>query len=229
MKKTPLLLALFLVVLCLYSNAQPIRAYVSSGGIVSQIEGDELKGFSHFGFIGGVGASMELNRRGSVVLAVETNFAQRGVFNRSGDPYNIDMTLNYVDIPVSVYYHDLRGGMYVGGGLAYGRLVGQPSGVIKYNPNYFIPDTTNMDFLRNDISIHLEFKFVIWKALLMSFRYQASIMPIKKNWAFEGYHDVMSNVRTTEYNDCYNQSVSVRLSWVFGSNEGDRMRRKTRR
>lgn len=225
MKKIHLLLALFLYV-SVCSIAQPIRAYVSSGAIVSQIEGDELKGFSHLGVIGGVGASMELNRRGSVVLGVETNFAQRGAFNRTGDPYNIDMTLNYVDIPVSVYYHDLRGGMYVGGGLVYGRLVGQPTGVIKFNPNYFIPDSSNMDFLRNDVSLHVEFKFVIWKALLMSFRYQASILPIKKNWAFEGYHDVLSNVWSTEFNDCFSQSVSVRLSWVFGSNEGDRMRRK---
>lgn len=225
MKKTLLLLFILISGFSISLHAQSIKAYISSGGIVSQIEGDELKGFSHFGFNGGVGTSMELNRRGTVVLGVETNFSQRGAFNRTGDPYNLDMTLNYVDIPVSVYYHDLLGGMYVGGGLSYGRLVGQPTGEIKYNPNYFIPDTSNMDFLRNDISIHFEFKFVVWKSLLMSLRYQTSIVPIKYNWEFTGYHDIMSNRITTEKHNCYNQSVSVRLMWVFGSDEGDRMRR----
>ena len=38
------------------ANAQRIHAFLSSGMTVNQIEGDELKGFKHFGYTGGVGA-----------------------------------------------------------------------------------------------------------------------------------------------------------------------------
>ena len=91
------------------THAQRIHAFVSSGMTLSQIEGDELKGFKHVGYTGGVGALTALTDNYRWGLSAEAVITQRGVYNNSYDPqnyYNIDLTLNYVDIPVLIHFQD---------------------------------------------------------------------------------------------------------------------------
>lgn len=197
------------------AQAQRINAYVTAGGITSQIEGDELKGFSHWGFTGGVGAVAALDDNDRWSLAVEAGYSGRGVYNNNHNvqnPYNINVTLHYVDIPLTVFFKDPYGGLRIGVGMVYSRLVQQPHGTIRYNPDYFIPDTTDMSFLKNDLAPAIEVKFTIWSHLQMSIRYQYSLLPVKKDWKFtEGEKDWTNN--------CYNSAASFRLIWQFGDED----------
>ena len=217
MKQTPTLL-LLLAMLCVPTDsvlAQRIKAYVSAGAVTSQIEGDELKGFSHWGFTGGVGALAQLDDNDRWSLAVEVDYTGRGVYNNknsSDNLYNIDLTLHYVDIPATLFFKDPYGGIQIGAGIVYSRLVQQPHGIIKYNPDFFIPDTTDMTFLKNDLAAAVELRFSLWKNLKLSVRYQYSIIPVKKDWLFTEGDKSWTN-------DCYNSSAMLRLEWQFGDED----------
>lgn len=213
-KRTAILLTL-LASAAITGRAQFINAYVTGGAITSQIEGDELKGFNRWWFTGGVGAFVRFDQEGTWSMSVEADYAGRGVYNNlhtSQNLYNIDMVLHYVDIPVTVFFKDPFGGLRIGLGPVYGRLVQQPHDTIQCRPSYFFPDTTDMAFLKNDMSLAGELRFTIWNNLQLSVRYQHSLFPVKKGWTFtEGEHKWQ--------NDCYNQSVMFRLIWQFGEPE----------
>lgn len=209
-----LTLITLLALLPLVAEAQRIHAFVSSGMTVSQIEGDELKGFKHFGYTGGVGALTSISKNNRWGLSVEALYSQRGSYNNSGDPYSIKLTLHYIDIPVLVHFQDPYGGMLFGIGLDYGRLVQQPHNVMKYNPNYFIPDTTDFTFLSNDLAVVADARFTIWSGLQLGFRWQYSLIAIKREWRFFEYTNNGTNLK--EYvNNAYNHSISMRLIWQF--------------
>lgn len=213
------LFPLLLFALCLCSStvvAQHINAYVVAGGAVSQIEGDELKGFNHWGLHGGVGALVELGDLFSAT--VETDYTCRGIYNlkySSSNYYNINLDLHYVDIPVTFFFRDPYGGLRLGAGLSYSRLVTQPHGTIGYRPSYFIPDTTDMRFLSNDVAFAAEARFDIWSGLQFSARYQYSLFPVKRDWHFFSGNESWAN-------NCYNQSLTFRLLWQFGSENHSR-------
>lgn len=196
-------------------NHQLIQAYPSIGFTVSQIEGDELKGFKKWGVTTGVGAMVNLSPSEMFKMSVEADFTQRGTFNNSGTPYSLyDFTLNYVDIPLMFHFQEPVGGIEFGLGVDYGRLVQQPHGLLKYNPLALMPDTSNLSFLKNDFAIVANIRFTIWNGLKFDLRYHRSILPIKRQWQFTQY--VNAQETNTWYNDCYNQSVSVRLLYVIG-------------
>lgn len=203
-----------------------IQAYPTAGLAISQIEGDCLKGFKKKGFSGGVGAMIPLDKYQQWQLNVETSFSQRGVYEGSFDPniqYRIfGFSLNYVDIPVMLYYRDPYGGIQLGLGLSYSRLVQQPHGTILYSE--VIPDTTDMSFLRNDFAIIGSVRFPLWKHLKLDIRCQYSLLPIKKDWTFTDYH--FGTPPRIYVNNCYNFSFSTRLLWMFGEPEHYRNRRK---
>lgn len=204
------------------SQQQRINAYLTTGATFSQIEGDELKGFDKCGFTGGVGALTSLSSDNLFWLSVETDFSQRGAYNNTGDPYSLrDFTLNYVDIPLMFHFVDPYGGLMMGLGLDYSRLVQQPHGEIRYSPSYFVPDTSNMAFLRNDVALVGDVRFTIWEHLKLNVRMQYSLIPIKKGWNFTEYHH--ADVPTQWANNCYNSSISVRLIWLFGDQPKPRL------
>ncbi len=195
-----------------FVQAQRIHSFVSAGITTAQIEGDELKGFSQFGYNFGVGALTAISSNGLWGLSVEVNLNQRGTYNNSvaDKEYIIDLTLNYVDIPLILHYQDMYGGMLFGAGLLYGRLVQQPHGDIFYTT--FYPDTTDMAFLKNDLAVVADARFTIWRGLQFNLRWQYSLIPIKKDWLF--YNKNGEQVKT-HTNDCFNSAISIRLIWQF--------------
>lgn len=206
------LLILILMLLPVVLQAQRIHGFASSGLTFSQIEGDELKGFRHYGYTGGVGALTAISKNGRWGFSIEATFSQRGTYDNSGDPYAMRLTLNYVDIPVLFHYQDPYGGMLFGAGLTYGRLTAQPSGDILYNPNSMVPDTNSMTFLKNDLCATLDFRFTVWKGLQLNLRWQYSIMAIKRQWHFDIYRQ---GRWIAHDNDCYNNAISLRLIYQF--------------
>ena len=207
-------LLLSLLLLPLTATAQRIHAFVSSGAAISQIEGDELKGFNHFGYTGGVGALVSLSQSNRWGASIEAAFSQRGSYNNTGDPYSLKLNLNYIDIPLLLHYQDPYGGMLVGLGLEYSRLVQQPHSTMKYNPAYFIPDTTDLTFLANDLSVVADARFTIWRGLQFNLRWQYSLSPIKDPWVFTEYKN--NGLTTYTYtNRCRNHAIFLRLIWQF--------------
>lgn len=202
-----------------------IQTYVDAGGVFSQVEGDELKGFNHIGFNGGVGAIVHLGDRHRWAMTLETNYNCRGIYNKknsSDNYYNINLDLHYVDIPLTLLFRDPYGGLEVGLGMAYSRLLAQPHGIVSFNPRFFIPDSSNMAFLKNDLAAAAEIRFTIWENLKMSIRYQRSVIPIKKEWTFHMADRTWSN-------DCFNSSVTLRLLWQFGEEEKTHHKYRKRR
>ena len=220
------LLAFVVIGYWLPVHGQRISAFLSLGATVSQIEGDELKGFDRWGMMGSVGAMARFDQNGRWLASLEAGYARRGAFNDSGDPYNIKLTLDYVDVPVMVHYRDPYGGMMIGLGLVYGRLVRQPHGEIAFDTGYFIPDTSDMSFLKNDLSIAADFRFKIWKGLFFGVRYQYSLLAVKREWNFTERFN--SRADQIWHNDCYNSSVMIRLMWMFGGEDDDFSGKKRR-
>ncbi len=238
MKKTIYIVALLSIFTLhlapLTLQAQRIRGFISSGVTLSQIEGDELKGFRQWGYTGGVGAIVNLDKNEDWRLSIEALYTQRGSYNSSGDPYSISLTLDYVDIPLMLHYRDPWGGMLVGVGLNYSRLVQQPHNVMKYNPAYFFPDTNDMTFLNNDLMIVADIRFPVWKGLWFNIRWMYSLVAIKKDWGFTEFRGttpllddngnpvlnpdgstVMVPRKITWSNDCYSNTLVFRLIWQF--------------
>lgn len=206
------ILFILTLLLPLSLSAQRIHAYVTSGVSLSQIEGDELKGFRQAGFTGGVGALTALDKHYRWGLSIEALFSQRGAYNRSADPYAANIALNYIDIPLLVHYQDPYGGMLVGVGLNYGRLVEQPHFQGYINDDYFLPDTSDYAFNLSDLAVVADARFTIWRGLQFNLRWQYSIIPIKRDWHFAEYE----KGRWREWsNNCYNHSLSFRLIWQF--------------
>lgn len=232
MRKTLIILILTLVTASVH--AQRIHGFISSGFTLSQIEGDELKGFSKWGYVGGVGAIAAFDRHQTWNLSLEALFAQRGAYNGTGDPYSLSLRLDYVDIPLMLHYRDPWGGLLIGLGLSYSRLVQQPSGKMLYNPTYFFPDTNDMKFLNNDLQLVADIRFPIWKGLWFNIRWQYSIVAVKRDWEFTEFRgttpllDDSGNPvlnpdgsiatvprRITWHNDCDNNTLVFRLIWQF--------------
>ena len=91
MKRLPLIV--FCLLLLPSLQAQRISSYAVAGVIASQIEGDELKGFSHWGLHGGVGAIAQLDDIDRWSLSLEADYSCRGIYNQkysADNYYNID-------------------------------------------------------------------------------------------------------------------------------------------
>lgn len=226
------LIAMLAAVLCLMAcpesanaqhkrkNNEVVRAYPSIGATLSQIRGDELRGFKKAGVTVGFGTLFSLDDKDRWHMSIEACFSQRGSKNRTITPYALyGLTLNYVDIPVSFHFTDPYGGMTFGIGVCYSRLVQQPHGLIQNIPTDLVPDTTDFTFLKNDLAIALDFRFPLWKNLMVNVRYQHSIIPIKRNFRFTQYHSSNEGDFDTWENDCYNSSLMFRLIYVFGSSK----------
>lgn len=207
-------------------SRQIIRAYPVAGATASQMRGDELKGFNKWGFTAGVGALVDLSQDAQWQLSLEADFSQRGARNATTKPYSLlYFTMNYVDIPVSVHFTDPWGGITIGTGLVYSRLVQQPHGLMLFSSN-FAPDTSDMTFLRNDLAAAIDLRFPIWKGLTFNVRYQHSLIPVKRGWHFTGYYNESDHQPSEWSNDCYNSSVTLRLLYVFGDEGHNRVAKK---
>ena len=216
------------------SDGVTFRAYPTVGATASQIEGDYLKGFKKWGFTAGVGTQMYFGDSDRWSMSIEADFSQRGTleYSRSAEvPYNIEgLTLNYVDVPVTFHFTDPWGGIMVGVGVVYSRLVNQPHGTIAYNPAYVEPDTSDMSFLRNDLAVAGDLRFTLWRNLMLNLRIQYSLIPVKKGWTFVE-HITANDTEPPKVtvNDCYNFSIGIRLIYMLGeSPSGSSGHRKRR-
>lgn len=212
-------IATLTIALTTVCSAQNIKAFVTSGATLSQIDGDEVYGFKKFGYVGSVGALIPLESKERWLLSIETMFSQRGAREeRSYNSYHYKVTLPYVEIPVMAHFADAKGGWTFGLGFSYSRLVGSPKETFHWDTTGFTPNTET-PFRKNDFAVIADIRFTIWRGLKFNFRYQYSLAPIKKDWEF-----MILSTRGEEFNqrwtrNAYNNSMSARLIWVFGDNQ----------
>ncbi len=212
-----LVIGFILLVFCIPAHAQIFKGMLILGGNLSQINGDQTYGFNRIGFNVGAGVMAPLNKKRNVLMSMELLYNQIGA-KETEDPFKYNTRLNYVSIPILLHFEDRKGGWMFGAGLQYSRL-------FKVNEDWGLPDTikymdrpdlsTVKDFNRDDLSAILDIRFRIWEKLKFNFRYQYSLIPIRKDVT---YTNSLSPLHTDFYSwkrNFYNNVLTFRLIYVI--------------
>jgi hypothetical protein len=176
-----ILWALLLTNTILYSQESIFGLHAVLGLNASQISGDELAGFDKVGLQAGLRGTAELNDKAG--LSVELLYSRRGsrpdIFDEYADP-DINITLQYLDLPVYVTYADWYDETlgyhkaYAAAGFSYGRLI-EASTFDHYNTGDADLDLLVDEFNQNDVSWLLGFGFRLSKRFMITARYTRSI------------------------------------------------------
>ncbi|GAB4323441.1 MAG: hypothetical protein Kow00127_16140 [Bacteroidales bacterium] len=194
-------------------KAQQVRAGAILGMNLSQVDGDEIYGFTKPGINLGLTAVVPIGN--NLFFSLETLFNQKG--SRQGPQYKAvdslgvettgeyNLTLNYVEVPALVFYND-KNILSAGGGLSYGRLVG----VSEYEHGNKVESTTvsSGPYSRDDLNILADVRFRVYKKLRMNVRYAYSLKKIRTRTFY-------SSSGNSWERDQYNNQFSVRLIWMF--------------
>lgn len=213
-----LALSLILLIISIPLHAQIFKGMVIGGANLSQINGDQTFGFNKIGLNGGVGVMAPLNKKRNVLMSLEVLYNELGA-KETEDPFKYNTKLKYVSIPILVHYEDKRGGWIFGTGVQYSRLFavsenwGLPNPPIQYMDR---PDmSTVKDFSRDDFSFIFDIRFRIWEKLKFNFRYQYSIIPIRKNVTYTNSFDPLHSDFDSWQRNFYNYSLTFRLIYVI--------------
>ena len=104
------------------ASAQLFKAGVAVGVNFSQIEGDDIGGYTKPGLHLGVSSELPLSERWGV--AFELLYSQKGsnsFLTSAGDEFSL--RYNYAEIPLLLKFTDLKGGLTFRAGVSLGRLV----------------------------------------------------------------------------------------------------------
>ena len=179
-----------------------------AGGSLTQVEGDELKGWSQFGFTGGVGAIIPFGSNWGVNL--ETLFSQKGSFQKSQFPADsltdeYRLRLNYFELPLYVTYTD-KDVLSFGLGGYFGRLTNAREEEHSGNQTPYID---SVKFSNNDFGFLVDFRVRIWDHLHLNVRYTQSLISIRERTFYPRYTgDPFTR-------DQYNQVISLRFVYIF--------------
>lgn len=112
------------------TNAQMFKGEVFAGGSLSQVDGDECYGYERINAQVGVGVLWSVLDDDWLDLGFEILYNPKGALRKDTLKYNsgsfyglYDLKLNYVEIPMMLYFTD-KHRYTVGVGFSYGRLVG---------------------------------------------------------------------------------------------------------
>jgi len=181
---------------------------VIAGGNLSQVEGDEIKGWSQLGFNGGVGAILPFANKWGVNL--ETIFSQKGSFQKKQfdtdsltDEYRL--RLNYLEVPLYVTFTD-KDVLSFGLGGYWGRLL---SAKEEEHSGNVPPYTDTVQFEKNDIGFLVDFRIRVWKSLHINVRYSQSLIPIRERYYVPRYTgDPFTRKQ-------YNQVITLRAVYII--------------
>ena len=211
MKRVLTYITVFTILAIVFSghvNAQRIKGTLIAGGSLTQVEGDEIKGWSQFGFTGGVGAIVPFGQNWGI--NIETLFTQKGSFQKSQFP-NDSLTdeyrlrLNYFEVPLYISYTD-KDVLSFGAGGYFGRLT---SAREQEHSGNQIPYIDSVDFDKNDIGFLVDFKVRIWNHLHINVRYTQSLGSIRERTFYPRYTgDPFTRKQ-------YNQVISLRFVYIF--------------
>jgi hypothetical protein len=207
------ILVLLFLMLMIPAAGQIIKGTVIAGGSLTQVEGDEIKGWSQFGFTGGLGAIVPF-AGGNWGANIETLFSQKGSFQKKqfdSDSLTAEyrLRLNYFEIPVYISYTD-KDVISFGLGGYWARLVSAREVEQSGNRDPYIDE---VKFDDNDIGFLVDARVRIWKHLHINVRYTQSLFPIRER--------IFDPQATSKFKrKQFNQVISLRFVYIF--NEGRR-------
>jgi len=200
------ILFLFIIVFTAgQSYSQRIKGAVIAGFNATQVDGDEVVGYSKLGFNVGAAVIIPFKKKWSVSL--ENIFSQKG--SHRGEIYvdslsgSYTLRLNYVEVPVLVHYTD-KDIITVGTGFSWGRLVGAKEWEHGYRTE---TSPEHGPYHKNDFSWLADVRFRIWKRLKFNFRFSYSIAKIRTRIYNNGYSEWERKQ--------YNNVLTFRLLYIF--------------
>lgn len=174
-------------------SAQLFEAGPIIGFNGTQIAGDQFQGFRKVGLHAGVGADVNIAEKFSVGL--ELLYSQRG--SRfvpsaldSDDDDQEEYFMDYLEIPLIVKYHDIKG-MDFGAGLSFGRSmrnVYKRNGFDESDEIFGVPNVDN----NIDISAFGDATYNINRTFRVGFRWAFSVPNVKVNGNRIGRHNVVT-------------------------------------
>ncbi|NVO02872.1 MAG: PorT family protein [Bacteroidetes bacterium] len=206
MKKLGFLLILFLMVS--FVSAQKIKGALSAGINISQVDGDEVYGYSKLGFNAGPSAILPIGK--NFLVTVEVLFNQKGSYSKyapNGDtlpPPYYDLRLTYLDAPVLFHYQDKQS-FTIGTGFSYGRLV--KFSETEHGKPVVWPNK-NGPYSSNDINWIADVRFRVYGPLKFNVRYSYSLANLRTRTYLNG-----------ETRKQYNNFISARFIWVLGDTQ----------
>ncbi len=193
--------------------AQRFLGAFSAGVNITQVDGDEIYGYHHYGF--NVGPSVLIpftkNKKWSVTL--ELLYSQLGSYEKYANvdtlprPY-YKLNLDYVEIPVLVHFTDknvIAGGL----GFSYGQLVD----VKEWEHGKRTETNLQGPYSKSDLDVLADIKIKLWQRLWLNFRYAYSMMKIRTRI----FHNQLypNNPEYDWTRQQYNNVVTFRLTYVF--------------
>ena len=223
MLRKPYILIIIFLVFSLHGNlsAQRIKGAVIAGMNLSQVDGDEVYGFSKVGMNTGVSAILPIGKWFS--FSIETIYSQKG--SKQGEQYYdsvelvpdsiviwtgaYKLNLDYLEVPVLFHFND-RNIFSAGVGFSYGRLVN----VKEYEHGRRVT-TTSLNsgvYKRSDWNILFDLQFRLHKKISkfkFNIRYAYSMSKLRTRDYFN------SKGEYTGTRHQYNNLFSFRVIYVF--------------
>ena len=189
------------------ASAQRFIGGVAVGMNVTQVDGDEVFGYSKVGFNGGPYVKLMLDKKQRFSVTMELLYTQKGASKKSSGSYvqyiakgdivfidslypEIDRTVfyklrtDYLEIPLLFHYDDPRSKVSIGVGFSWARL----AYIREMEWDFSMPDslagarrlTTSINsgrYYKNDWGVMADVKIPIYKGLKFNFRFQYSLAP----------------------------------------------------
>lgn len=215
MQTTRLLLIVILILAARVGFSQVFKGEVIGGFNLSQVDGDEVFGFTKPGFQAGVGVVTPLYKNWSVSL--ETIYNQKGSklkpqFNDSLDG-SYKLFLNYVEVPLMIQYTD-KDVVSAGAGISWGRLVK----VEEFRDGYRVDSVTLESgvFDRDDWMAFGDVRVRVYKNLILNLRYSYSIDKIATRTVID------SETGRPNERDFRNNLWTLRLVYMINEKRADK-------
>ncbi len=167
-------------------NERTFYGGLLAGSTFSQVDGDNFAGYSKPGVtVGGI-VYAELAHK--LAASIEILYTQKG--SKSNEEkrsnsniyyitdYRID--LNYAEVPIMLNYFDKRKSHF-GAGISYSQLISYKENVTT-QPAF--PNTIDLDdypFKKYDINFLISGSLHLYKGLFLTYRFQYSMVPVRKN------------------------------------------------
>ena len=199
----------------------------------SQIEGDDVHGFYKFGFNGGLGLTLPVDRKQHWQVCLELLYSMKGskktcqpgyfltsnygesMFQDVDWSVPIDSTvkcnisLDYVQIPLMMRYEDFYSGCSFALGFSWGRLVRAKE---IYNGYLRTTNVRSGTYKKNDWSIIADANIRLYKNLSLNIRWEYSLVPIRVTQFEYMRNDGSSLIETHKY---HNHLLSMRLVYFI--------------
>jgi len=204
--------------------AQRIMGEAIVGFNLSKVEGDLVNNgifkFQKPGLNIGLGAIIPINEMFSV--NIQMLFSQKGAYKKyspysdSAKPY-YHTRLDYAEVPLLFSYHDKKG-LTLSTGISYSRLVRikwvEYGNTLSNSINDGYYDLDSFDWIA-------DFKYRIWQNTHINIRYQWGLKSI---WSGDDGDLLTTRENKTQSSDQRNSLISVRLIWIFGEKQSQRVR-----